>query len=97
MVLNDSDFGRAYVSDGWALRFLVRMYSRFKVLFVGYSFSDTLVQHMARSISADVKDKVFALEREEGKFGVWLKRGITPIRFAMCPAQEGHIIGLAAF
>lgn len=81
MVLNDSDFGKAYVSDGWASRFLVRMFSRFKVLFVGYSFSDTLIKYLARSISADVKGRVFALEREEDKFDVWSKRGIIPVHF----------------
>lgn len=82
MVLTDSDFGKAYVSDGWAARFLVKMFSRYTVLFVGYSCSDMLVHYLARSISADMKGKVFALVRSDEESNKWRYRGISPVQFS---------------
>lgn len=35
MIATDSDFGRAYLLDAWAARFLERMFSLYAVLFVG--------------------------------------------------------------
>ena len=40
MVLTDSDFGRAYLTEGWARRFLVDVFRSYTVLFVGYSVID---------------------------------------------------------
>ena len=34
MVLTDKDFGRAYLTEGWARRFLVALFRHFTVLFV---------------------------------------------------------------
>lgn len=81
MVLTDSDFGRAYVSNGWAARFLVDMFSTYTVLFVGYSCSDMLVRYLTRSISTEMKGKVFALERDDTCFCRWQSLGIEPIKF----------------
>ena len=39
MVLTDADFGRAYLTEGWAQRFLVDVFREFTVLFIGYSLS----------------------------------------------------------
>ena len=36
MVLTDADFGRAYLTDGWASRFLVELFHSTTVMFVGY-------------------------------------------------------------
>src|SRR5947207_1465711 len=52
LVLTDSDFGRAYITDGWATRFLERLFSRFVVLFVGYSHQDMLLTYLARGVTA---------------------------------------------
>ncbi len=49
IVLTDSDFGRAYLTEGWTRRFLVDLFRHFTVLFVGYSHSDT-VRYLRRII-----------------------------------------------
>ena len=36
VVLTDLDFSRAYLTEGWARRFLVELFRNFAVLFVGY-------------------------------------------------------------
>lgn len=50
LVMTDSDFGRAYLRDAWAARFLERMFGAFTVLFVGYSHGDIVMQYLARSL-----------------------------------------------
>lgn len=49
MVLTDQDFGRAYLTEGWARRFLVALFRQFTVLFVGYGHND-MVRNHARPI-----------------------------------------------
>ena len=82
MVLTDSDFGKAYVSRDWASRFLVEMFSHYTVLFVGYSCDDMMVHYLARSISAEVRGRVFALSRGGEDVRKWRSRGIEPILFS---------------
>lgn len=81
MILVDADYGSAYVSDGWVARFLVRMFERYTVLFVGYSLSDMPVQYLVRSVSAKLQNRVFVLEIDPRSFDKWQRRGITPISF----------------
>ena len=55
MVLTDSDFGRAYLTEGWARRFLVDLFRSDTVLFVGYSHNDTVMNYLARALPADTE------------------------------------------
>ena len=82
MVLTDSDFGKAYVSRGWASRFLVEMFSHYTVLFVGYSCDDMMMHYLARSISTEVRGRIFALSRGGEDSRKWRSRGIEPILFS---------------
>lgn len=45
MVLTEADFGRAYLTEGWARRFLVDVFRSFAVLFVGYSHDDVIMNY----------------------------------------------------
>jgi hypothetical protein len=49
MVLTDRDFGEAYVTNGWASRFLTKMFGTYNVLFVGYSGTDTVMRYLTIS------------------------------------------------
>src|ERR1017187_8913276 len=42
-ILTDEDFGRAYLTQTRASRFLAAMFSRYVVLFVGYSHNDAVM------------------------------------------------------
>jgi NAD-dependent SIR2 family protein deacetylase len=45
LVLTSADFGRAYITEGWASRFLTELFRRSAaVLFVGYSVSDPAIR-----------------------------------------------------
>jgi len=78
LVLTDADFGRAYLTEGWARRFLVDVFRRYTVLFVGYSHDDVVMNYLARALPADSVAGRFALTDEDGS---WELLGIKPIRF----------------
>ena len=61
MVLTDADFGRAYLTEGWARRFLVELFRSFTVMFVGYSHDDTVMKYLARALPARESNPRFAL------------------------------------
>lgn len=60
MVLTDADFGRAYLTEGWARRFLSELFRNFSVLFVGYSHNDAILSYLARALPVSEKAR-FAL------------------------------------
>jgi len=78
LVLTDADFGRAYLTEGWARRFLVDVFRRYTVLFVGYSHHDVVMIYLARALPADSVQGRFSLTDEDGS---WELLGIKPIRF----------------
>jgi len=78
LVLTDTDFGRAYLTEGWARRFLVDVFRCYTVLFVGYSHKDVVMNYLARALPADRIAGRFALTDEDGS---WELLGIKPIHF----------------
>lgn len=78
LVLTDADFGRAYLTEGWARRFLVDVFRRYTVLFVGYRHNDIVMNYLARALPADRLAGRFALTDEDGS---WELLGIKPVRF----------------
>ncbi len=79
MVLTDTDFGRAYLTEGWARLFLVDLFRSFTVLFVGYSHSDLVMNYLARALpTGDAQRFVLTDEAEDGR---WNRLGIAPIPF----------------
>jgi SIR2-like domain/Domain of unknown function (DUF4020) len=56
MVLTDKDFGEAYLTRGWARDFLIPLFRKYTVLFVGYSHNDVTISYLARGLnSTDLK------------------------------------------
>ncbi len=80
LVLTDDDFGRAYLTEGWARRFLRDVFENFTVLFIGYSHEDTIVKYLARALPPS-DNKRFLLEGENSKKNHWEHLKIEPIRF----------------
>ena len=81
MVLTDKDFGRAYLTEGWAQRFLVELFSNFRILFVGYSHDDTIMSYLARALPGGSEYQRFILTGSEDKKpnDDWRSLGIEPI------------------
>jgi hypothetical protein len=53
LVLSSADFGRAYLTDAWAARFVARLFADFTVLFVGYSLNDPVLRYMTDAFAAE--------------------------------------------
>lgn len=49
-ILSSSEFGRAYLSDGWATVFIREILERYVVVFVGYTADDPPVQYLLEAL-----------------------------------------------
>lgn len=61
MVLTDRNFGEAYMTRAWATKFLIDLFSKFDVLFVGYSHKDVTTTYLARGLNPSTTQKRWAL------------------------------------
>jgi hypothetical protein len=53
LVLTSADFGKAYLTDAWAARFVARLFADFTVLFIGYSLNDPVLRYMTDAFAAE--------------------------------------------
>ena len=82
IVLTDADFGRAYLTEGWARRFLAGLFREFIVLFVGYGHNDTVMNYLARALPAPRERGRFVLLGEEQRDPQqWKLLGVEPINY----------------
>jgi len=79
LVLTDQDFGRAYLTEGWATRFLRAMFSQYTVLFVGYSHDDAVMHYLSRGLPPESTKPRFALVRQDMDIRKWDYRGIKTL------------------
>jgi hypothetical protein len=90
LVLTDSDFGAAYLTQGWATRFLQQLFDHYLVLFVGYSHADPVLHYLARGLPPKSKGPGrFALTLE-GTQPHWKQLGINPITYPEGTGDAKH-------
>ena len=89
LVVTDADFGHAYLREAWASRFLERMFSRFTVLFIGYSHGDLVMRYLARSLGPDGRRFVLTDHSDNPD---WNRLGLVPVSY---PVREGSHAALA--
>ena len=88
MILTDADFGRAYIVQGWAQRFLVELFNSFTVLFVGYSHDDIIMNYLARALPEGKNITRFVLTKDD-EIEKWKVLGIRPIVYP-CSSDGDH-------
>ena len=90
MVLTDLDFSCAYLTEGWARRFLVELFRNFTVLFVGYSHDDTILSYLARALPGGEDGRRFVLTaKDDSDLQRWRLLGIEPISYPQSD-QDDH-------
>lgn len=52
IVLTSADFGRAYLTEGYAARFLTELFQNYHVCFIGYSLNDPIIRYLLEAVSA---------------------------------------------
>ena len=89
-VLSSADFGRAYLSEGWATNFVKLLLERYIVVLVGYQAEDPPVKYLLQGLNHDGqydRSKLYAFdcglpEEIETK---WRDRGVTAIAYSDHP------------
>jgi len=87
LVLTDRDFGQAYLADGWATRFLMDMFRKYAVLFVGYSHQDPVMRYLARSFVGGTSR--YSLT-PSGQDDFWTNLGVVPVHFPLRASGEKY-------
>lgn len=91
-VLSSSDFGRAYLSDGWATSFFLEVIDRYVVVFVGYTADDPPVHYLLEALNktAGKLENVYAFQsgNAEDATSRWLHKGVKAISY---DATEDHL------
>ena len=77
LVITDKDFGGAYLLSAWAARFLERMFSKYTVLFIGYSHTDVVMKFIGRALRNRNRYILTAAPDDP----MWLLMGIAPIAY----------------
>ena len=105
LVLNSSDFGRAYLSEGWARRFVIHLMRCWPVVFVGYGLNDPPMRYLMDAVydpraSAERFCPAFALvgceAGKEGEQRLELEgKRVTPILYNKAEKHKvlGKILG----
>ena len=97
LVLTAADFGRAYLSEGWARRFVVRLMRRWPVAFVGYGLDDPPMRYLMDAVrdprgNPEEFKQAFALvgckDGDEDKRREWEGKRVVPILYSDAKNHE---------
>ena len=93
LVLTAADFGRAYLTEQWAARFVTELFREFTVVFVGYSVADPVMGYMVDALAAERSKGVrfasaYAFAHHDGTDAGelkardgWLAKNVAPILY----------------
>ena len=91
LVISSGDFGRAYLTEHWAARFISELFRNYTVCFIGYSINDPVLRYMMDALSADRRlgepfPEAFAFGnhpkgKEDKVADDWKAKGVTPILY----------------
>lgn len=86
-ILSSADFGRAYLSEGWATNFVRGLLKTYTVVLVGYKADDPPIKYLLQGLNHDGKSdrsNLYAFERglPEVIESKWRDRGVTPIAYS---------------
>jgi hypothetical protein len=79
LVLTSTDFGRAYLTDAWAARFLSELFARYTTLFVGYSHKDVVMKYLAQGLRPG--SRRFGFLSDDQDAGEWGPLELQPIPY----------------
>lgn len=100
-IVSSADFGRAYLSDGWATRFMQSLLARFQIVFVGYAADDPPVQYLleALNLHAGNRSRLFAFQPGSNidYAALWEHRGVRAIPFDNSQGYDSLWDSLAAW
>ena len=92
-VLSSSDFGRAYLAEGWATSYIRQLLINYYVVMIGYSAEDPPVKYLLQGLDSSPSHEssklyVFDAGTIEEVKEKWMGRGVTPIAYSW--SREHH-------
>ncbi|WP_208108383.1 SIR2 family protein [Paludibacterium purpuratum] len=89
-VLSSADFGRAYLSEGWATNFIRHLLEQYTVVLVGYQAEDPPIKYLLQGLNHDGqydRSRLYAFDRglPEDIEAKWRDRGVTAIAYSNHP------------
>ena len=84
-VLSSSQFGQAYLSEGWATSFFREIIESYVVVFVGYAADDPPVHYLLEGLNRQLKERqVYAFQpgKADEATAKWTDRGVKAISYA---------------
>ena len=84
-ILSTSQFGKAYLAEGWATQFIRQILDNYTIVFVGYSADDPPVQYLLEALHKmkATHNKIYAFQSNDGDDVInrWKYKGVMPICF----------------
>ncbi len=85
-VLSSSDFGRAYLAQGWATSFIRQLLMKYTVVLLGYQAEDPPVKYLLQGLNSSsdhAQGRLFAFDsgRADEIEARWKDKGVTPIAY----------------
>ena len=84
-ILSTSQFGKAYLAEGWATQFIRQLLDNYTIVFVGYSADDPPVQYLLEALfkMKATHNKIYAFQSDDGEDVInrWKDKGVMPICF----------------
>ena len=84
-ILSTSQFGKAYLAEGWATQFIRQILDNYTIVFVGYSADDPPVQYLLEALHKmeATHNKIYAFQSDDGEDVInrWKYKGVMPICF----------------
>lgn len=106
LVLTTTDFGRAYMLEGWARRFVVDLFRHYHVVFIGYSVEDPMMRYLVSALAAvreesEENEEILQQFRQPYAFAKkdadktvgeqqWKLKGIEPILYDDAGKPDKH-------
>lgn len=96
-IITSADFGRAYLAEGWAARFVRALRERYTIVLLGYSANDMAMQYLLEGLNsredADYRTQLYAFAPEGGAAAdeAWREKGVTTISYEPRDAAHGGL------
>jgi len=81
-VLSSSEFGDAYLAQGWARNFVKDVLGKFVAVFIGYSADDPPVRYLLEGLHQNdgANHSIYAFQSTDDEaIAQWEEKGVTPI------------------
>ena len=100
LVVTSGDFGLAYLTEGWAARFVNELFRNYVVCFVGYSINDPVLRYMMDALDTDrmlgeAIPQAYAMggckpDQKEAQSIAWQNKGVSPILYEIRTGRNRH-------